>query len=189
MPAKGEICVCVSSACADAAARWLRGTFLPHLSVKPDTILTAGYNAEACRYLEELALLLAKAAARKRSSCHSFTVNIERRLVESFTSNVSKRHFPPANARGWHLPPAVAPLLEAMNAAKQARRGRPRLTSADVAVRLTGKSRNQCALNPKRWPARLKRREKISAAYDKWFDSVRECGETILTTTLPLPKI
>lgn len=180
MPAKGEIHVRVSSINAGAAARWLTLKCLPRMRMKADTVLTPGYNAEAISSLERLAAILSKAAARKRTDASWFSMNIPRPLVKRFVA-ASANH---------PLPLAVAAVLAAMrDASFGPGRGRPRLSEKDVVAHLTGERMHPRASNPKRWPARLKRRERISAASAAWSDEIRGRGETILTTTLPAPKI
>lgn len=175
MPVKGEIHVCISTTSADATVRWLRGNPLPYHRGRPDTLLTPGYNAEAVCNLERLAAILSKVAKRKRFACQPLSVNIPRPLVEWFVGS----------AELWSLSPDVAAMLAAMRKAKQSRRGRPNLLPEGRLKRLAP---NYIMIED-RQRKRLKRQVRADAALKEYLDTLRERGETFLTSSLPPPKI
>jgi hypothetical protein len=179
MGARGHVHVRMSAADAAATARWLRAVAVPKVAARADTVLTPGYNAELAKRLAELAALLDKKARRKRQGAE-FAPLVPVELVAVMGTAVA------LNAQ----PAMVRRVQSAMHdAVAGPGRGRPRLSDADVAAHFAGKRKHPRASNPQRWPARLKRRERIAAKYAAWSDAVRARGETVLTTTVPLPKI
>lgn len=174
MPAKGEIHVRASADSVAAAARWLRSEFLVQIRAQGDTVLTPGHSIRTLRDLEKLAVVLSKAAARKRPTRTAFLINVPRPLVERFASIVEH----------WSLPPAVADTLAAMRVAAQSKRGRPSLTN--------GQRSNRVALArtvDERHRKRLASRMRRDQVWGEWFDEIRQRGETVLTTTVQPPKI
>lgn len=199
MPAMGEVHVRASSGSAGAAARWLRSELLPRIRAQRDTVLTPGHNAETARDLEQLAAKLAKAAAKKRpADSATFTINVQRRLVERFISATNDRPLvlPDRVIRTEQrrpLPRSVAEMLEAMRVAAQSRRGAPRdAARREVYLRAVpadtawsgapGEAR-------KRHLRRIRREERSGRAWAEWAAEVNRRGETVLTTTVLPPKV
>lgn len=175
MPTMGEIHVRVSADTAGAAARWLRSALLPHVRRRGDTVLTLGHSAEIARDLERLAAILAKSAARKRRA-GTFSINVPRPLVERFAGV--------AGCWRWPLPLAIADMLAAMIEAVRSRRGRPSLTGRQRSDRIA-----IAHAVSERHRKRLASRARLDQAWSDWSAEVRRRGETVLTTTVPSPKI
>lgn len=174
MPRKDEIRVRVTAYDAGACARWLRDVYLPARASRPDAVLTPGFNVETCWLLDQLAVILSRSAARKRVGGGPFTINVRRQMVERFAVAV----YDPA------LPIFADRIAAAMKAAALGRRGRPRLSSVERALRVD----RRCAVE-ERHRKRLAQQGRIDAARSAWVDEVRARGETVLTTSLPLPEI
>jgi len=177
MPRKDEIRVRVTAYDAGACARWLRDVYLPARAGRPDTALTPGFNVETYGLLDQLAVILSRSAVRKRSGTGPFTINIRRQTVERFAVAVYDSALPNFADR----------IVAAMKAAALGRRGRPSLSSAMRAVRIATTSR--LGEHAERHRKRLVRQQRIDAARSAWADEVRARGETVLTTSLPLPEI
>lgn len=179
MGARDHVHVRMSATDAAAAARWLVAVAVPKIAARADTILTPGYNADLARRLTEMAALLDKAARRKRRGAE-FAPLVPQELAAAI-----------GTATALNAPPAtVRRVQSAMHAAVAGPgRGRPRLLDADIAAHIAGKRKHPRASNPERWPARLKRRERIASKYAAWSDEVHARGETVLTATVPPPKI
>lgn len=189
MGARGHIHIKMSAGDAAATARWLLAVAAPRLNSRADTILTSGYHAEKATALSDLAALLGKAASRKRNG-DEFAPLVPREAAVALCS-VGIVGAMPFHGSLFNVPPAA--VRRVSDAAHQSMsgmgRGRPRLSDADVAAHLAGDRTHPRAIDPKRWPKRLKRRERIASVNAAWFDEVRERGETILTTEIPLPRI
>ncbi|MFB9222750.1 hypothetical protein [Paracoccus cavernae] len=164
---------------AAVAARWLRDAAIPALRAMPGTILGGGYGETIVR-LEQLAGSLADTSGRKRGS-PEFSTLIEVADAAAFVRAVS------ACRPAWPLrhSPAIVRLAVAMqNGGKAKRRGRHSLTKDEVALRVAG----GIALDD-RHRKRLVARRRRDAAGRIWVTESLARGETILTSTVPFPKI
>ena len=170
MPARGEVRVRLTSAAAKAVAVWIATHLGPMRARMGDTILTPGESARTMRELTQLAALLAKAARRKRPA-DAFTVNIPRPLAFRLLMCADV-----LEARGIDV--------LAMRQAVRARPGRPGLSDESRSARL-----DRSVSVDERHRKRLKRQARIAAAHNAWFKEVSARGETLLTATIPLPKI
>lgn len=175
--------VLVRAGDAAVAARWLRATAIPAMRKMPETILGGGYGKTIER-MERLAAALTRKADRKRAASE-FSALIEIEDAAAFALVVSFCR--PA----WPLryDPAIMRLAAAMEDGGQCkRRGRGCLAQDDVharvACKVTVEERHRMRL-----AARDRRNVAFSDAWDHWSAELRARGETILTSTVPFPKI
>lgn len=192
MPKAGEIRVTITARQATAAADWIAMT-LPALERRPDTILTPGYNKQLAQELRLLAEILKKSAIRKRPTA-TFTINVPRSAGEAFVLAA------PSSPRNWVSSQlivtfhdrSVMTIARRFKAAIKKHRGRPALLEVERGDRIAGRIKLGNCRND-RYRRRLIQKDRratvASAAWDKWYAEIRERGETILTSSVPPPKI
>lgn len=179
MGAKNCVPIMIVQADAHLVSGWLRNTAIPQIGKRPDTILTPGYRSDLLLALGCLCAILDKAAMRKRHN-HEFSILVPREVARALCSAVK----PYAPRWPLTLPAGIIRVAHASRAAVSKRRGRPILSQDEHSKRLAASFTID-----ERHRKRLRRRQKVSAAYEAWFREVSERGETILTTSLPSPKI
>ncbi|AWC21798.1 hypothetical protein CO731_01251 [Aminobacter sp. MSH1] len=181
MPRKGEIEVRITAHDADVCARWLRSVYLPAKANRVDTVLTPDFNVETRFLLDQLAVMMTRTAARKRTGGGSFMINVPRQLVERF---LAVPYDPAMHLMDWLTPMAVGRMIATMRATVSARRGRPPLSPLERTSRV-----DRRRLVEERHRKRLMRQERVEAAHGVWTDEVRVRGETVLTTALKPTRI
>lgn len=171
--------VIMQAADAEVAARWLQMTAIPALRRRPGTILGGDYTETIAR-LDRLAVTL-RAAAKRRRTVKEFSAQIEVEDAAAFTQAVVLCS--PAWPLQYH--PAINRLAVAMkNGGQRKPRGRKRLGKDQIVQRVSG----AMAID-ERHRLRLAARAKKDAVHQAWWAEVQARGETILTATVPLPKI
>ena len=175
MPIKGEVRVHMTARTATAAAEWLVNDCLPQLRLRPDTLLTPGWNRDLEQTLTPLVAILSKAAARKRTAI-LFTINVPRNLVEAFVAAAT-----PMRGVSYR---SVRRASVQFRAALRSSRGRPKLSRSARVARVSG----HVAIE-NRHRKRIARTERHQAVWNAWSQEVAQRGETLLSTTLPYPEI
>lgn len=185
MGARDRVQMTITRADAILVARWLSGFAIPASERRQDTILTPGLNAEITQGLRELAVILEKAAGRKRGS-ETFSPLIPRTALSAMEAAVS-RHLPlipsyPISL--FTLADGIKRIAEEMRKAGTRKRGRPKLCDAERDERIAREH-----VVEDRHRKRLKRRRREDDAWSAYFKEVSTRGETVLTTSIPSPKI
>ncbi|BBF92832.1 hypothetical protein [Blastochloris tepida] len=173
----GEVQIQITAREADAAARWLETVAIPHYAEQGGTVLT-GPPDDLLRRLQLIADVLRTKAARRRRAI-VFAANVPRDGAVAFVTVVE--------ARAWIAlaPRLVHRLAGKLRAATRARRGRPSLTRAE---RLDRTDRRHLGVHVvERHRKRVVADERRAAHHEAWRRGVVERGESVLTTSLPLP--
>ncbi|MDT3377421.1 hypothetical protein RNI52_08820 [Labrys neptuniae] len=181
MPKRGDVRLKdLSSDDAAAMARWLRGE-VSDLAGKPDTLLTPGLNAARAKLLRDMEALLRKAARRERRG-DKFTMLAPREAVIAVVTSAGPK-LPGVPPR--FLPVAVSRVVTSMRQAIGGPgRGRGKLTLDERNRRIDG----SWATEP-RWRRRLRKGKVADEKWRTWLAQVNDRGESLITTTLPSPKI
>jgi hypothetical protein len=180
MPKQGEIRVQTTATEARECALWLRQVVIPARQRMSDTLLTPGKVAESVGRLKALAEILSKSASWKRASKASYVINVPRGLAEVFPLEETFYYSP------WRIraPRSLEMLAEEVRRASRAKRGRPSLKLAESGIRV-----DRSHVVDERFRQRLARRLRAEAAWLSWCAELNARDETLLTATLPLPKI
>lgn len=178
----GEIKVRSSASQISRTAVWLRTRAIPYQEMRPKTLLGSACKELHLQQLRGLALKLQRSAHRKRASPH-LTLTLTQQDAASFVSAVDAMLVLNQLGAASILPPLqVRQVTEQMRAAISPRRGPKTHTEQQRLVRLSPNYH----IDPrqrKRVRAQLRSEQRL----DGWFEEIRERGETILTTKIPLP--
>lgn len=181
MPRAGEIHVTLTARTAAAMARWL-AEIIPTLERRDDTILTPGQNKIAIETIIPLKTALEKSATRKRAG-DLFTMNAPRQAINVLISIIEARISPLGPGLAFQHR-GIMHGYQQFRAALKSRRGRPTHLPTERSKRLTGQINVE-----ERHRKRVAKRERRNNALNGWLCDVTDRSETILTATIPFPKI
>lgn len=185
MGIRGCVPVKIKQHDAVIVARWLRLTEIPYTVRRPETVLGQGCRAKTELALTQLASILEEVARRKRNT-EEFTIQLPRELAKVAVSSAllptpQLFRFPSSIFR---LSDDIRQVLEVMQKAGNGKVGRPKLCEAERDERIAREH-----VVEDRHRKRLKRRKRVDDAWSAYFKEVSARGETVLTTSIPSPKI
>lgn len=173
MPRRGEVRVLLCRRWCTAVA-----SFMGELVERPEDEPSWMVSAEEIRLNRvragRLRAVMTKAAARKRPGT-GFVVNLDRELAAFFA------HLHRPLGRDFR---AIFRAQIAFAAAVKTRRGPRRLSMQGLEDRTQGKVHRNLEHT-----IRLRRRLRYEEAFAEWITEITARGETILTTSIPFPKI
>ncbi|MCD1591231.1 MAG: hypothetical protein ABJF09_12430 [Qipengyuania citrea] len=182
MPKAGTVSVLIDSPMAASAAQWLKRRKQP----EPTLLGRSASNREHSEELLAAFRTQLEKAGRRKNAKRSLRVDQE--TAHEFV--LASVPFWPS--WGMNQPKAVRDLRKNLveKLDRRKRIGRPKLDSRSLERRLGASyaydERNRRRLKPRL--ARAKRNELQKETFERWFAEVQRRGETILTTTLPIPE-
>lgn len=176
----------MSCGAGQAAAQWLVSVYIPWLAAEVDTMMSSGANAEIARALNDLAVILAKASNRKRSS-KIFTINVRKRIASEFVTAVKKARLGPSRllvSRFRSVPEGVLRAFIRMLKATGAERGRPTLSIQARDARIA-----RSLFVEERYLKRLKAAARRDEAFRRQVREEFARGQTLISGFPPTSKI